>query len=411
MVALLLCCSLVENDSGPPPGGRPDDEGLPGDTAAEEDSGPKEDDTADDPELEAAAAAAFYALGVLQDVRLTLTEDTISELNRQARQGNMEYLSGGVTVNGTAFENVGVRIKGSSTLRNFNDKPSLKIKLNAFVKGQDYAGLERITLNNMVEDSTQTKEVLVYTIFRQAGLLASRANHAAVYVNDELYGLYTNLETIDDHWLDSRFADRSGELFEANDNADFTRGGLAHWESASGVGDTTQLEAVSDAIRAAGINYSVDLDAVVDLKQFQSFWVWSLLVGNVDGYPYTLNDCYVYADPADGLRLQFAPWGVDESWNSGAPGYWRYATGALADGCLKNDACEAEFLAAVEAQLLVYESLSIREWFDTEAAATADVLAADPRRAFSASQVADARAKLLADIADWPERMREAMGG
>ena len=403
MLVLLIACAPVQTETGHP-GGRQH-------TATVEDTGPDEDDTADDPDLEAAAAEAFYALGVLQELRLTLTADTIADLNRQARQGNMEYLSGDITVNGTAFQNVGVRIKGSSTLRNFNDKPSLKIKLNAFVKGQDYAGLERITLNNMVEDSTQTKEVLVYTIFRGAGLLASRANHAAVYVNDELYGLYTNLETVDDHWLDSRFADRSGELFEANDNADFTRSGLANWESASGVGDTTQLVAVSDAIRAAGINYSADLDAVVDLKQFQSFWVWSLLVGNVDGYPYTLNDCYVYADPKDNFRLQFAPWGVDESWNSGAPGYWRHASGALADGCLKNDACEAEILAAVDAQLLVYEALPIAEWFDTEGAATADVLAADPRRTWTTAQVADARTKLLEEIALWPDRMREAIGG
>ncbi|GDX79754.1 hypothetical protein LBMAG42_15650 [Deltaproteobacteria bacterium] len=412
MLALLLACSTEAPNPEPgdtAPVENPDT--LPGteDTGEAPDSGIDEDDTADDPELEAAAAETFYTFGVLQEVRLALTQETIDALDKQARRGEAEYLSGDVTINGTAFTNVGVRIKGSSTLRNFDDKPSLKIKLNAFVPDQDYAGLERITLNNMVEDNTQMKEVMVYKIFREAGIYTSRANHAALYVNDELYGLYTNLETMDDHWLEARYSDPSGELFEANDNADFTRSGVAYWESASGTGDTTQLDAVSDAIRGAGANYADDLRLYADMDQFYAFWAWSLLVGDVDGYPYTLNDCYVYADPADGNRFQFYPWGVDESWYSGAPGYWNYATGALAAGCLDNDTCKAEFVASMEAQLLVYDTLPIADWYAADAATSAATLAADPRRTFSQSTVASARSQLLADIAAWPGRIREAM--
>ncbi len=415
MLPLLTLLACPTDPPSTPPGVDDSDntdtaEQAPGDTSPEDTGGGNAEDTGDDPVVEAAEAEAFYAFGTLQEVRLTLTEDTIDELDRQARRGNAEYLAGDIEVNGIPFKNVGVRIKGSSTLRTFDDKPSLKIKFNAFVPDQDFAGLERVTLNNMVEDPTQTKEVMAYRIFRAAGLDASRANHAALYVNDELYGLYTNLETMDDHWLGDRFADPTGELFEANDNADFTRGGLSHWESASGEGTTTQLEAVVDALRVAAGDFEGDLTATVNLDQFRRFWAWSLLIGNTDGYPYTLNDCYVYADPGDGLRFAFYPWGVDESWQTGALSSWASATGILAARCLDDDACRLTFLATMTEELAVYETLPVVEWYLEEEAATAEVLEADPRRSFGLSGVRSERADLVADLEAWPAKVRAAMG-
>ncbi|MSQ01961.1 MAG: hypothetical protein EXR71_08715 [Myxococcales bacterium] len=415
MLSLLALACAVD----PPPPARidaPNDpavdtaEPVPGDTSPEDSGGVSNGDTGDDPLAEVAEAEAFYAFGILQELRLTLTEDTIKELDRQARRGTTEYLPGDVEVNGIPFGNVGVRIKGSSTLRTFDGKPSLKIKFNAFVPDQDFAGLERVTLNNMVEDPTQTKEVMAYRIFREAGLDASRANHAAVYVNDELYGLYTNLETMDDHWLGDRFPDPAGELFEANDNADFTRGGLAHWESASGEGDTTQLQAVIDALRVSGGDFEAELSGTVDLAQFRRFWAWSLLIGNTDGYPYTLNDCYVYADPGAGLRFVFFPWGVDESWQAWTLSSWGSASGVLAARCLDDDACRSSFRATMTDELALYETFPVVAWFTEAEAATADILEADPRRSFTLAGVRAERANLVTALEGWAAMVREAMG-
>lgn len=412
LLTLLACRQSQPSPSGldnPRDSGTDTAENVPGDTSPEDSGEDPSGDTGDDPLVEAAEAEAFYAFGTLQEVRLTLTQDTIDELDRQTRRGTTEYLPGDAEVNGIAFSNVGVRIKGSSTLRTFDDKPSLKIKFNAFVADQDFAGLERVTLNNMVEDPTQTKEVMAYRIFREAGVGASRANHAALYVNDELYGLYTNLETMDDHWLGDRFADPTGELFEANDNADFTRSGLSHWESASGEGVTTQLNAVVDALRVSGGDFEGELNGTVNLEQFRRFWTWSLLIGNTDGYPYTLNDCYIYSDPGDGLRFAFFPWGVDESWQESALSFWASATGILAARCLEDEACHAAFRATMAEELALYETFPLVDWFAEEEAVTADILAADERRAFTMSSVRSARSTLVDDLEQWPARVREAM--
>jgi hypothetical protein len=412
VLPLLLACTDPASTDGEPGGGNAfvhdtSVESAPG-TGVPDDTAPKPEDTGDDDDLEQAAYDDFYAFGVLQTVRFTLSEDTIKALNQQTRSGQFEYLSGDVQINGRDFTNVGVRIKGSSTLRNFDDKPSLKVKFNEFVPDQDFAGLERITLNNMVEDPSQTKEVMVYRLFREAGLTAPMANHAAVYVNGEFYGLYTNIETMDDHWIAHRYADDSGQLWEANDGADFTRQGVKNWERASGEADDSALQAVSDAIKGGG-DYFGTLDLFVDMQEFLDFWNWRLLVGDIDGYPYTSNDCYLYGDPADG-RFVFSPWGVDETWNAAAPEYWNYASGALAAGCLNDDDCASRFSSAAATQIALYETMDPVSWLELSEAADADAVANDTRRSYSLAQVQTAREGLAENLVEWPGRLRRAIG-
>lgn len=396
-----------------------DDNGLDGvifedDTAVEyapgiDDTGePPEDTAGEDTAGDAEDYASFYADGVVQEIRLSLTQDTIQALNRQVRNGSFEYLSGDVQINGRDFTNVGVRIKGSSTLRDFDSKPSLKIKFDAFEDGKDFAGLERVTLNNMVEDPTQTKEVMNYRVFREMGLPASRANHAAVFVNDEYYGLYTNLEAMDDEWLKLRFDDPSGDLWEANDYADFTRAGLNNWELASGDGDESQLQAVADALK--GDDPYVMVDLFLDIEQFQRWWVTRLITGDVDGYPYSPNDAYIYADPNDGFRFVFMPWGVDESWSPDTPAYWRSVTGQLADMCLDDNPCEADLLLRAAEQLDSFALLEPVEWLAKERTVIEPFLASDARRPFSLADVERATDKLAEYMLEIPEDLRREMG-
>lgn len=414
LIPFVLACSgppsIVTVDPNEGPGATLEQDTAMEDAPGVDDTGEPPDDTGGDTDTadDEADYAAFYAEGRVQDVRLTISEDTIRELNRQARNGTFEYLAGDAQINGRDFPNVGIRIKGSSTLRDFDSKPSLKIKFDYFEAGQDYAGLERITLNNMVEDSTQTKEVMAYRVFREMGFPASNANHAALYVNDEYYGLYTNLETMDDEWLKRRFSDPDGELWEANDYADFTRSGVRYWESASGPGDESGLDAVVDALRTDDEYTNVNL--VLNMEQFLRWWATRLVEGDVDGYPYSLNDCYLYADPSDGGRILFIPWGVDESWNTGAPAYWRSVGGELASMCLKDDACEADFLRLAGEQLDQFATLDPTAWLAEERTAIAVYVAADSRRGTSAERVNEAQDALEANMRSIPEALRREMG-
>lgn len=369
------------DDSGVDSGG---DSDTAGDTA---------EDTGDDDEAEEALYQALFDPTVIQTVDIELSESAIRRLNRD---GLSEYVEGDVTVNGTLLTQVGVRLKGSSTYEDLDCddgycKAAFKIKFNEFVEGQKYADLERLTLNNMTSDYTQSKEVVLYDLLGRASQLAPRASYARVTLNGEAWGLYANVESMDDEWLQRRFEDPSGNLWgTASAYADFTDSGLLYgWENKSGDGDMAQIELVRDALEAYQGDFFGELGAVINTDQWLDYWAWCTAIGNYDGYPFHLNDVHIYADPADGNRFVFMPWGVDESWDlyeyTGQT--WNVVYGELALACLADQACVTELKAHILEATTTYDGadvLSIAEaaWALSEADAQTD-----PKRPFTPDYV------------------------
>jgi hypothetical protein len=406
MILLLLACTPYGIHVPPV-----DTAGIGGDDAGLEaperivDSSPETtepDDTGGgggtDPEAEA-LYDAFYDLSVVQQVHIELTDDAMSDLRRDPTT----YVPGNVVIGDTRLENVGVRLKGSSSFRDLSGKAAFKIRFNAF-EDQHYATLERATFNNMTGDPTQSKEVIGYHVFREGGVPVPHANYAQVWLNDTYYGLYSNLEAMDEHLLKRWYDDNDGDLWEGNDNADFSRRSTDYFELVTGVGDRTDLEAAATAVR--GSDFMTDAGAVLDLPQFLDFWAYSLAIGDGDGYPYHLNDYFVYQDPADG-RFDFFPWGIDESWDPYLQ--WSYASGTVATGCLDDADCEDLLKDHVRDALDVYESLDLVDYADRIDAATDGLLDLETRGEWSPSEVRNARADLDEVLPQWPEDLRRQM--
>lgn len=262
---LLACTASGPPRHSPPVGTDTGAEVLP---PAPDTGDPPDTDTLSDSAEDARDEAlyqAFFDPTTVRELRLTISDDAIRSLNRDPSEWQVADLE----IDGTALQDVGVRIKGSSTLRNFRTKPSLKFKLNMFQQGQKYGTLERITINNMVEDSALSREFLDYQVFNAGGSVASHVSFAHLWVNDEDYGLYTNLESMDDHWVERRYADPSGPLWEANDGADFTRGGARGWELASGT-DGGELDAAITATQTRSGDFYADMNGIVDMEDRKS---------------------------------------------------------------------------------------------------------------------------------------------
>src|SRR5688500_18098664 len=80
--------------------------------------------------------------------QLTLSAEAIAALEAAPKdyvQGDFRY--GHITLPG-----VGIRLKGSATLQLFDQKPSFKIKFNAYDHTLAFLGLESLTLNNLDQD-------------------------------------------------------------------------------------------------------------------------------------------------------------------------------------------------------------------------------------------------------------------
>lgn len=355
----------------------------------------------------------FFDRGVIQEIRLELTDDAIDDLNQDGR----EWVECDVEVNGVRFDGAGVHLKGSSTYQDFRGKPAFKIELDGFNPGQRYGALERITLNNMTGDASQIREVVAYRAWEEAGMVGPKANFARVYVNDELFGLYTNIETMDDRWAPHRYADGSGDLWDtAPDGADFTRSGLSrdgggdflYWDLQAGTGTQDNFFAIQDEIQGGSGDWFVDMDPYLNTDQYLDFWAWSVVMGTQDGYPFHLNDILLYVDPDNGGRFDTMPWGFDETWDSSF--VWYSVAGQLSAACINDPACVAALTQKMSGGFDVYDTMDITGWMEEAAALIAQDIEDDPRRPYNTWDVAATQQALIDLQLTWSQDGRVRQG-
>lgn len=161
---------------------------------------------------------------------IDVDEDAWQEMLDTATEEN--YIKANVTINGTTIENVGIRAKGNSSLRQVaeddtTDRYSFKIKFDEYVKDQTWMGLDKIVVNNMISDSSYMKEYLSYDIMDYIGVDAPLFAFADIHVNGETWGLYLAVEDIDSGYL-ARAKNDEGELYKPNndDNMGGGAGGM-----------------------------------------------------------------------------------------------------------------------------------------------------------------------------------------
>lgn len=406
---LATACALSVDKSGDgdgAPAAADDTEvlGVPGDGAPDDTSGGP-GDTADDgwPSIDEAWAAALYDPRTVRRVELTVPPASEESLRAQPRT----WAEADVAIDGETVARVGLRIKGSSSFRQWDDKPSLKIKTDVFVAGQELHGFERFTLNNMIEDPAQGREVVAYYLWNAAGMAASRCGWATVTVNGQPYGLYALLEPVDEAFLAQRYEMSGGTLWAAQDSANLTPTGIAHFELKLGE-DTDTLGIAAEWLAGAEEPYYDWASEILDMDQFLGFLTWSAMTGFQDGYPYHLNDYFLYADPGDGARMDWMPWGMDESFDSG----WIFQWGnrdTVGFDCMADADCQARFFAEVSGAMDVYASADPGALAEAAFAATEEAMLADPRRPYTPAEVEAARARLLGMLERWPDRIRVAM--
>ncbi|MES2642176.1 MAG: CotH kinase family protein [Myxococcota bacterium] len=404
---IVSCAGPSADDVGKETGDTPDtgievvDDTGPIDTDETGDTD-ETDDTGSDDELE---YAAFFDVLEVQRIDLEISEEGLAAL----RADPDTYVEAVFVHDEDRVEEVGVRLKGgTSTFEDIDGKPSFKVKLDEFVSGQDYGGLDRVNLHNMKADPSQAREVLAAAMWEGAGLVAPRANYAEVYVNGALYGLYANVEEVDDAFVERRWPGGAGDLWEAGNDADLTPAGILNYSSAAGIGDDDALDLARRAVQTGeGAFYEV-ADGVLDMAQFLDFWAWQIATGNEDGYPYELDDHYLFADPEKEGRFAYVPWGLDETWNSEFE--WDDYGGTVAVHCRYDTACAALLNERVAAALTTYEGLDVnvlaQAAFDVSAAA----IDADTRRYVSAAEVLSARSALVNLAVARPGVVRGQMG-
>ncbi|MCK6075570.1 CotH kinase family protein [Paenibacillus silvae] len=180
------------------------------------------------------AQTASYAQNFNKDEVMSFSidvdEDAWQEMLDTATEEN--YIKANVTINGTTIENVGIRAKGNSSLRQVagddtTDRYSFKIKFDEYVKGQTWNGLDKMVVNNMISDASYMKEYLSYDIMSYIGVDAPLFAFANINVNGKTWGLYLAVEDIDSGYLD-RAKNGEGEIYKPNNDGNMGAGGMGN---------------------------------------------------------------------------------------------------------------------------------------------------------------------------------------
>lgn len=220
-----------------------------------------------------------------------------------------------VTVDGEEHPIVGIRKKGFYGSVS-GSRPSVKIRFDKYVDGWNHRGLSRLTLNNGRQDASRLRTCLAYGVFARHGVPAPRCNYARLTVNGQYLGVYAHVESLKRPFLAAHFGDPDGWLYEGT-LSDFR----PRWKG------TMEQKTHEDTPRTAGIDRVIaalevpdeqliaELDRVIDLDAFFTFWASEVLLAHWDGYSGNNNNFWFYEHPADG-RLRFIPWGPDATFQA-----------------------------------------------------------------------------------------------
>ncbi len=268
-----------------------------------------------------------FSDSVVPKIEILIHPDSLSAIYADV-WSDKEYAATFIFDNGTILDtllNVGFRLRGN-TSRNA-DKKSFKVSFNSFIPGRRYYGLEKMNLNGEHNDPCIMRAKTGWDLLRKAGVAAPRANHVQVYINGMYYGLYINVEHIDDRFVKSRFGDNDGNLFKCLYPADLSYLGTnpdlykAEYDGrqAYDLKINESQDDYSDLAHFINVlnntptqDLPCELEKVFNVNEYLQYMVFDILTGNWDGYIYNKNNYYLYHNLLTG-QFEYIPYDIDNT--------------------------------------------------------------------------------------------------
>jgi spore coat protein H len=251
---------------------------------------------------------AFFRNGVIPRLKIEIAPTELERLRHQPR----EYVRCTVIENSkTRYEQVGIHLKGAAgSFRAVDDRPALTVNFDEFKKEQVFHGLDKIHLNNSVQDPTYLNELLASELFQAAGVPAARTTHARVWLNGRDLGLYVLKEGFNKRFVRRHYADASGNLFDGGFVQDLD--GQPRRQSGDGPKDGSDIRALIEACQEPDmVKRWPRVEQMVDIDRFLTFTAMELLMCHWDGYNRNRNNYRFYIEPKS-RKIHFFPHGTDQ---------------------------------------------------------------------------------------------------
>ncbi|MFK8025071.1 MAG: CotH kinase family protein [Ilumatobacter sp.] len=292
---------------------------------------------------ESANGVALFDSGVVHDIEIEFDDDDYAEMiATYETSGEKDWIQVTVTIDGTTLEDVGLRLKGNSSLfgltsETADDPEELPwlIRFDKFVDGQTYQGYGDLVIRS---NSTETamNEAVAVELLEVAGLATEEAIATALTVNGGDTELRLAMEHPDEIWAEDEFGDDDGLLYKADSEGDYSYRGDDHEAYADDVFDVKAgddddpddwepliefldfINNSDDATFGSELGDHLDVDAFADYLAFQE------LIGNFDDIDGPGNNSYLYFD-TDDEQFTVVNWDLNLAFdtangNGGGPG-------------------------------------------------------------------------------------------
>lgn len=231
--------------------------------------------------------------------------------SRNDNPTNREKVQVSIREGDRTYTNVTLHLKGAAgSFRGVDDKPAFTLNFEKLADGQTFHGLEKLSLNNSVQDATYASEQVCREIFRQAGVPVPRATPARVSLNGRDLGVYVLVEGWDRRFLKNHFDDSQGHLYDGGFVKDISA--TLALNSGKNPADQSDREALLRAAKEPDLSRRLtQLEQVLDVDRFLTFVALDIILWNWDGYALNRNNWRLYHDGGRG-KMVFMPHGLDQ---------------------------------------------------------------------------------------------------
>jgi len=272
-------------------------------------------------------ANEFYRTDVVPRIDITIPADSLAAIFANVTSdyeyhASFAYTAPGYTVSGVE---VGLRLRGNTSRT--SGKKSFKTSFNSFISGTRLEGVKELNLNGEHNDPSIMRARIAWELAQDAGMPAPRVNHVRLFINGQPYGLYANIEHLNDDYVEHRFARDAGNLYKCLWPADLANlgtdpnsyklmsGGRQVYELKTNetLDDYSGLARFVTALHATTSTQALcALDSVFNVNSYLKWLAWEVTTGHWDNHSFNKNNFYLYEDPASGL-MEFISYDADNT--------------------------------------------------------------------------------------------------
>lgn len=267
------------------------------------------------------ASNKFFNQEEIHSIEISFDDaDYQQMLSTYSETGDKKWIKADVTIDGTLIENVGLRLKGNSSLqglRGMQNSPFDEgdgtvdsehpeglpwlIRLDKYVDNQSYAGRsDFVVRGNNTESSLN--EAVALAMLEEAGVVAQEAAFTALSVNGSEPTLRLVVDTPDDQlWNDEVFG--GGNTYKADSEGDYSyRGSDADsyvdvFTQRTGDDDMTPVIDFLDFINnSSDEEFAQELSENLDIEGFATYLAAQDLIRNSDAIDGMGNNSYLHFD-------------------------------------------------------------------------------------------------------------------